>query len=147
MWRRVATFAAVSVLTTVIDFGLFNLLLKLSTLSVVEATTISYSTGVLASYWFNKRYTFKGGGRESIRQELILFVGINLLGLALNNLLVIAVARAAGRNALALNGARMVAGAATWVFKYLAFRRWVYPTAAGKEATMMTPVKPPVSGS
>jgi putative flippase GtrA len=142
--RRVATFAAVSVFTTLIDFGLFNVLLKYSALSVVVATTISYSVGGLTSYWFNKRYTFEGGGRDNVRQELVLFFAINVVGLALNNLMVIAVAHAAGRNALLLNGARIVAGAATWVFKYFAFRRWVYPTRAVQEPAVRVPVEPTV---
>jgi putative flippase GtrA len=142
--RRVATFAAVSVFTTLIDFGLFNVLLKYSALSVVVATTISYSAGGLTSYWFNKRYTFEGGGRDNVRQELVLFFAINVVGLALNNLMVIAVAHAAGRNALLLNGARIVAGAATWVFKYFAFRRWVYPTRAVQEPAVRVPVEPTV---
>ncbi len=125
--RQVATFGAVSVATTLLDFGLFNILVLSDALSVVAANTVSYSAGILASYALNKRLTFAGGGRDRRSHEIALFVALNLGGLLLNNAAVAVAALAAGRSPLLLNGAKLAAGAATWLFKFVTFKRWVYP--------------------
>ncbi len=72
-WRidiaRLARFGAVSVITTLIDFGIFNLLVIPNLLPPVPATTISYSCGIVASFVLNKWFTFRGG-RDNLAHEL-----------------------------------------------------------------------------
>jgi putative flippase GtrA len=121
-----ATFGVVSITTTLIDFGLFNLLVLGDMLPAVAANTISYSVGILASYVMNKRLTFAGGGRERLSHEFGLFLIFNVGGLALNNLAV-GLAVRVGSSTLALNVVKLIAGAVTWVLKFIAFKRWVYP--------------------
>ena len=125
--RQVIAFAAVSIATTVLDFALFNLLVFGDLLSPVVANTISYGSGIVASYVLNKRLTFAGGGRDKMSHEFGLFVAINLLGLGLNNASVLLAARIAEQEPLALNAAKLVGGVVTWAFKFFAFKRWVYP--------------------
>jgi putative flippase GtrA len=124
--KQAAIFGVVSIATTVLDFGLFNVLVHSGT-SVLLANTISYSAGILASYLLNKHYTFEGGGREKIHHEIGLFVLINIGGLWVNNLTVLGASRAFSDSALVLNAAKLAAGVATWVLKYVTFKRWVYP--------------------
>jgi putative flippase GtrA len=125
--KQVIAFAAVSVATTVLDFALFNLLVFGDLLSPVVANTVSYGSGIVASYVLNKRLTFAGGGRDKRSHEFGLFVVINLLGLGLNNASVLLATRIAEEAAFALNAAKLIGGAVTWVFKFVAFKRWVYP--------------------
>jgi putative flippase GtrA len=125
--RQVIAFAAVSVATTVLDFALFNLLVFGDLLSPVVANTISYGSGIVASYLLNKRLTFAGGGRDKRSHEFGLFVVINLLGLGLNNASVLLATRIAEEAPFALNAAKLIGGAITWTFKFVAFKRWVYP--------------------
>jgi putative flippase GtrA len=125
--RQVIAFAAVSVATTVLDFALFNLLVFGELLSPVVANTISYGSGIVASYVLNKRLTFAGGGRDKRSHEFGLFVVINLLGLGLNNASVLLATRMARETAFELNAAKLIGGAVTWAFKFFAFKRWVYP--------------------
>jgi putative flippase GtrA len=125
--KQVGAFAAVSVATTVLDFALFNLLVFGDLLSPVVANTISYGSGIVASYVLNKRLTFVGGGRDKKSHEYALFVAINLLGLGLNNASVLLATRVARETAFALNAAKLFGGAVTWAFKFFAFKRWVYP--------------------
>ena len=127
--RQVTTFGLISVATTVLDFGLFNLLIVNDAMPVVSANTIGYGAGILASYILNKTLTFQGGGRDSRTHEFVLFVAINLFGLLANNAAV-AVADSVSASALLLNGAKLAAGLATWVLKFVAFERWVYPAKA-----------------
>lgn len=125
---RVATFGAVSVTTTLLDFGLFNALILMSAIPVVVANTVSYGAGILASYALNKRLTFAGGGRHKRSHEAALFVVFNLAGLGLNNAAVAVAAWAAvDSSPLLLNLAKLGAGVATWMLKFLAFGRWVFP--------------------
>jgi putative flippase GtrA len=125
--RQVIAFAAVSIATTVLDFALFNLLVFGDLLSPVVANTISYGSGIVASYALNKRLTFAGGGRDKRSHEFGLFVAINLLGLGLNNASVLLATRIAEEAPFALNAAKLVGGVVTWAFKFFAFKQWVYP--------------------
>lgn len=130
--HQFAAFGAVSVTTTVLDFGLFNLLVLSEAAPVVVANTLSYGAGIVASYVLNKRLTFAGGGRDHRSHEIALFVALSLGGLLLNNAAVAVAAWTVG-SPLLLNAAKIGAGAATWVFKFLAFDRWVYPRPTAED--------------
>jgi putative flippase GtrA len=117
----------VSVGTTLMDFAIFNLLISTTALAPVTANTISYSAGVVVSYLLNKRLTFRDGGRDNRSHEMALFLLINIVGLALNNGMIAIVAREFGRSTLVLDGGKLAAGIATWVLKFVTFKRWVYP--------------------
>src|SRR5918999_6513202 len=106
--RQIITFAAISIATTVLDFALFNLLVFGDLLSPVVANTISYGSGIVASYVLNKRLTFAGGGRDKRSHEFGLFLVINLLGLGLNNASVLLATRIAHDVAIALNAAKLI---------------------------------------
>jgi putative flippase GtrA len=128
--RQAIIFGAVSIITTVVDFALFNVLNRLGT-SLLLANTIAYSAGIVASYLLNKHWTFEGAGRDKIHHEIGLFVLINVGGLWVNNFGVLLAARVFNDSAIVLNLAKLAAGAATWVLKYVTFKRWVYPAARG----------------
>ncbi|HEV8421675.1 MAG TPA: GtrA family protein [Actinomycetota bacterium] len=123
---RIARFGMVSVITTFLDFGIFNLLVIPKLLPPLAATTISYSCGIVASFVLNKRFTFRGG-RDNLAHEFGLFVGINVFGLALNSGAVALAEHAAGGGTLVLNLAKLGAGGLTWVLKFLTFKHWVFP--------------------
>ncbi len=125
--RRVATFGAVSVATTLLDFGLFNVLVVSAAVPVIAANTASYGAGIVASYALNKRLTFAGGGRDKRSHEIALFLALNLGGLWLNNVAVAVAALAAGGSPLLLNAAKLAAGVVTWLLKFVTFKHWVYP--------------------
>jgi putative flippase GtrA len=124
--RQAAVFGAVSIATTALDFALFNVLVQLGT-SLLIANTISYSAGIAASYVLNKKWTFEGGGRDKIHHEIGLFILINIGGLWINNLGVYAASKIFSESVVVLNLAKLAAGAATWVLKYVTFKKWVYP--------------------
>lgn len=129
--RKALTFGLVSIATTLLDFGLFNIFVRFETFPLLLANTISYGAGIVASYLLNKSLTFAGGGREKRHHEIALFVLINVAGLWLNNLAVVFAARAVSEQALVLNGAKLAAGVATWVLKFYLFERLVYPQRKG----------------
>jgi putative flippase GtrA len=124
---RLSAFGVVSIITTVVDFAVFNILIAATALAPAPANVVGYSSGILVSYALNKRYTFAGGGRERVSEEIAIFVIFNLLAVALTTAVVAGVAGAADGSVLALNAAKLAAGVGIWVAKYVAFRRWVYP--------------------
>jgi putative flippase GtrA len=127
LFRRVVAFGAVSVAATIADLGLFNVLVIGHLAPLLVATTLAYTLGTVTSYVLNRRFTFDGG-RDNRVHEVGIFIGINLVGLALNDGMVALFAGWLGRGTLILNVARILAGALTWTFKFVTMQRWVFPS-------------------
>jgi putative flippase GtrA len=125
---RLFIFALVSGAATLVDFGLFNLFLAVDLMPLLVSTTVAYTMGIVTSYLLNRRFTFRGGGRESRMHEVGLFVLISLVGLGLNNLAVGLAARLVSADRIGLNVAKVAAGAVTWLLKFAFIQRWVFPS-------------------
>lgn len=76
--RQVTRFGLIGVLNTVVDVGIFFILVHLAHWSVIPAQTVSYTCGICNSYVWNRYLTFqrKGGPRMA---EAFRFVSLNLL--------------------------------------------------------------------
>ena len=119
-------FGLVSVVATLVDFGIFNILVIPKILPPLPSTTISYSCGIVTSFVLNKWFTFRGG-RASVAHEFGLFLAISLVGLGLNNGAVALAERTLGDGPLLLNMAKLAAGALSWVLKFFSVKHWVFP--------------------
>lgn len=75
-------FAVVGVLNTVVDFLVFQLL-NLTLGWTYLAQVIGYSAGVLNSYFWNSRWTFRKEHRRSAR-EASAFLAVNLVSLGVS---------------------------------------------------------------
>ena len=84
----VTKFAAVGVLNTFIDAGLFAALVSTNSAPPVVANVISYSVGMLNSYLVNRIWTFRKTANPQIRPELFRFMAFNLVMLALSSAIV-----------------------------------------------------------
>ena len=73
--KQLTTFAAIGVLNTAIDITIYTLLIWL-TVPLLLAVIISTTTGMICSYFLNRRFTFK-----TDRQPIVQFIGITLTGL------------------------------------------------------------------
>lgn len=73
-------FNIVGVMNTALDLGIFALLTWMG-LGEGLAKTVSYSCGVLNSYFWNSRWTFKQEHKKSTR-EFLLFILVNLVSYA-----------------------------------------------------------------
>jgi len=77
-------FSFVGVLNTAVDWGVYFILTRwagMATLPVV-AKSISYSAGILNSFFWNRTWTFRS--KAQIWTTLLPFVAVNLVGLAIN---------------------------------------------------------------
>ena len=80
--EQAVKFGAVGLLNTAIDLSLYFLLTHWIGLGAVLAKGISYSAGVLNSFYWNKTWTFRS--KISTRTTLVPFILVNLTGLAIN---------------------------------------------------------------
>lgn len=78
-------FAIIGVMNTLVDFFAYTLITALTPLGDIIANIISYSIGVLNSYFFNTLWTFRAERKRSPR-EFVSFVVVNLISLGVSTL-------------------------------------------------------------
>lgn len=74
--KQAAAFGSVGVLNTAVDFIVFVILTHFFSLFYAIAQVLSYSAGMLNSYFWNSRFTFSGSARTKSR--FIRFVILNV---------------------------------------------------------------------
>lgn len=84
-FTQLIRFALVGVMNTLVDFCVYQLLLWLG-LHYAPAQVLSYSCGLLNSYFFNSRWTFRRE-KNYTKREFLRFLLVNLCSLALSVLL------------------------------------------------------------
>ena len=86
LWMTQALkFGIVGLLNTALDWGSYYLLTRFAGLGNLEelAKAISYSIGVLNSYFWNRGWTFRS--RQGTGKTLLPFILVNLIGTAINS--------------------------------------------------------------
>ena len=145
--RELMKFGVVGAVAFVVDVGLFNLLLHATdkpltskTVAVVVATTVAYAG--------NRHWTFRKRSRSRVSREYTLFFLLNGVGLAIA-LICLAVSHyvLGFTSRLADNIAANVIGLGLGtVFRFLSYRRWVFPEllpeAAAADRTSEGPTAP-----
>lgn len=84
-YKRLIRFGCVGCLNTAFDFGIFSLLNSVFGINYIISQIVSYSTGTLNSYLFNKFWTFgdaKTGKKTNM--EMIQFVVVNSASLGVS---------------------------------------------------------------
>jgi putative flippase GtrA len=76
--RETIRFGLVGLMNTAIDFVLFLLLTNLWHWNVLAAQTVSYLFGLINSYAWNRKVTFKSKERPA-SGEVVRFVGLNFI--------------------------------------------------------------------
>jgi|SRR5438477_8778856 len=142
MVTEVAKFGAVGLVNTVLDYTVLNLLLSIGPLKAKVASTVVATT---ASYVMNRQWTYSRRDRAGVRREYVLFFALNLAGLAIQ-LAVLGVAKyglgftehGGGDDRLALNLFNALGIAVAMVFRFWAYRTFVFKSATAVGA----PVSP-----
>lgn len=86
--QRLARFAAVGTLGTLIDIVLFTLLYRWVGIPTLPANTLSYSVGIINNYRLNRTWTFGDVQQQAVQKQFVQFAFISISALLLNNLLV-----------------------------------------------------------
>lgn len=133
MINRLATlikFGIVGVMNTAVDALVFTMLAALGTPALI-AQVISYSCGVLNSYWWNGRWTFRDARRQGANNELMRFVITNLIVLALSSLILFLSDNILGLNLVICKAAATLLG---MILNYIASRYWVFRAVSATAA-------------
>lgn len=85
---RFFRFLLVGAIGTFLDFSLLSLLKSLGILTLL-ANTLSFSAGVTNNFILNRRWTFSDGNQADWRKQLAQFLLVSLIGLVLNNVLIL----------------------------------------------------------
>ena len=88
-------FGLVGVLNTAVDFGIFTLLTMVLDWNPIASHVISYSCGVINSYFFNRTWTFRRK-EKSNAAEFTKFASVNLISLGVSSLAIYLLTSRAG---------------------------------------------------
>lgn len=84
--RRFLKFATVGAIGMVVDLTVLNVMHKLVGLPLLVANSISFTTAVASNFTWNRLWTFPESRQRPILSQLGQFALVNVLGLAINNL-------------------------------------------------------------
>lgn len=90
-FNRFAKFAIVGALGAIIDFGLLNLMRGVFGWDLLWANTFSVSVAIISNFTWNRYWTFPESRIRKKRIQLPQFTLVNMMGLIINNLIVIGI--------------------------------------------------------
>ena len=135
--RELTAFGFAGAINTALGFAIFNWLLGLGSLT---ANAISTVVATASSFVLNRYITYRHRPRTSLRRELPLFVFFNLIGLGLQQLIMLTGKWAftlSDTDRLELNVVRMGSVAVGTVFLLLTYRTFVF-----KKGPVEAPISP-----
>ena len=126
---RFARFLTVGAVGTVLDFSILTLL-KLAGLPTLFANSISFTAGLLNNFTWNRLWTFGDSVKVDWRRQLAQFTLVSLVGLALNNLIVLSLeglfGAMLGSSQWAYLPAKVIATGMVVFWNYFANRTWTF---------------------
>lgn len=90
-FNRFIKFALVGALGAVIDFALLNLMRGVFGWPLLWANTLSVSVAIISNFVWNRLWTFPESRSRKKRKQLPQFAIVNLIGLMINNIIVVGV--------------------------------------------------------
>ncbi len=129
-------FAVVGAVNTVLDFGIFYLLISLGPLKANVVSTIVATT---SSYLMNRYWTYRDRvGGQAVHREYLLFFAFNLVGLGIQEV-ILGLARYGfgfdeGAHSVALLLFKLAGVAVAMVFRFWAYRTFVFRQVTPPEA-------------
>ncbi|MBD5090014.1 MAG: GtrA family protein [Clostridiales bacterium] len=99
--EQIMKFGIIGIIATVVDWGIFALLVELygatslftGVISLknwkVVATVISFSVSVVVNYLASMKYVFERRDDMSRTKEFVIFLGLSIIGLGINVLIIV----------------------------------------------------------
>lgn len=109
-------FGVVGVIATVIDFGVMNILYYGLGLDMLIANTSGFVISLIFNYLASMKYVFAHKEGMSRRREFVIFVVLSVIGLVLNDGIVLALKSGLGLEA---NLAKICATALVMVYNFV----------------------------
>ena len=127
-YKRIIRFGCVGCLNTMFDFGIFSLLNSLFGINYVISQIVSYSSGTLNSFLFNKFWTFGGAitGKKTT-MEMVQFIVVNSVSLGVSLVGLTILMKDNNMNPFF---AKILSMVLAQVVNFLGYRFWVFDTGA-----------------
>lgn len=113
---QIAKFGIVGVIATVIDFGVMNLLHYGLHLDILFANTAGFVVSLMFNYAASMKFVFEHRDGMSKRREFAIFVTLSVIGLLLNDGIVLSLNKGIGLEA---NMAKIAATALVMVYNFV----------------------------
>ena len=113
---QIMKFGVVGVIAFAIDYGLLALLTEAFGVNYLVSATVSFTVSVVFNYVASMRYVFRHKEGMSRRREFIIFVVLSVIGLVLNDGIVLALNAGLG---LGANIAKICATALVMVYNFV----------------------------
>ncbi|GAB4561424.1 MAG: hypothetical protein Kow0047_08760 [Anaerolineae bacterium] len=126
---RFIRFATVGAVGMVVDLSILNALIKLAGWALLYANSVSFTVAVLNNFTWNRLWTFPESRSRPIRTQLPQFATVNVIGLAINNLVLLSVyhvIRGLIPDPWNYNLAKMFAIGVVLFWNFSANRLWTY---------------------
>ncbi len=113
---QLAKFGVVGVVATVIDFGVMNVLHYGMHLDILIANTVGFIISLIFNYLASMKFVFEHREDMSRRREFAIFVVLSIIGLLLNDGIVVALNKGL---ALEANLAKIAATALVMIYNFV----------------------------
>lgn len=124
---QLAKFGVVGVVATVIDFGVMNLLHYGMHIDILIANTAGFVISLIFNYVASMKFVFEHREDMSRRREFAVFVVLSIVGLLLNDGIVVALNKGV---ALEANLAKIAATALVMIYNFVTRKIFLDGTAS-----------------
>ncbi len=125
VWR----FLTVGVISTAIEFALFNAMVFALAFGPVTAKVIATAAAMVNAYLGNRHWSFRHRPRARLSSQALLFLVVNGIGIAMGAAFVAGANRIFdAQSFVALNLVNVAAVLSVLVFRFWAYHRWVFPS-------------------
>jgi len=135
---ELAKFGVVGAIGAIIDLGGAGYLHGAAGIGPLSAKAISITVATVVTYLGSRFWTFRHRVNQALLREGILFVALNVVGLAIAEVVIAVTTYGLDyRSALAYNAASVVGTGLGTIFRYFSYKKWVFLAAVSEleEAT------------
>lgn len=118
-------FGLVGAIAFCIDYGVLMILSQLFGVDPVLSSGISFCVSVIFNYFASMKYVFARRDDMSRQREFIIFIALSVVGLGINQIVMIAGTAALGAGALAVTFTKVVATAVVMVWNFVSRKKWL----------------------
>lgn len=142
---ELSKFGVVGFVNLGIDIAMFNLFNQVVGLGPLTSKVLATCISATSAYFMHRHWSFAHRARTGVRREYLLFFALNAIALGIGLAVIAAVRYGLGLDsALWLNLANLVGIVFGTVFRYLAYKRWVFPAVPVAEAAAEPVAEPAV---
>jgi putative flippase GtrA len=124
---ELAKFGVVGGIGAIIDLGGAAYLHSGMHIGGMEAKAISIAVATVVTYLGSRFWTFRHRVNQALRRETTLFVALNVVGLVIAEIVIAFTIHGLGdKSALAYNAASVVGTGLGTIFRYFAYKKWVF---------------------